>query len=204
MTIADPFEITFQQSLEHAMQVASRLLRTPLGAHTSEDVVSAFIEKELRKGKSLSEIKETLNDSGIYRRLTNIKNDIFSWETAAKRGKGLPCESFEEEVPHFKTIMDEPESDLFLGTITGNPEMELIRKEEFSMMKNILTRLLEMVELSETQKQILNLDQRGFSNKLIARELGIDVEAVYARRSEALRKLAAAARHISKTKNRGA
>jgi DNA-binding CsgD family transcriptional regulator len=200
MTTADLFEVTFQQSLEHAKQVAGYLLRSSLGAHTSEDVVSTFIEKELRKGKSLSEIQETLSSSGIYRRLRNTKNDIFSWETAAKRGKGLPCESFEEEIPHFKTTMDEPVSDLFLGTFSGNPELELIRKEELSTMKNILTRLLEMVELSETQMKILGLDQRGYSNKQIARELGIDIEVVYARRSEALRKLAAAARRISETK----
>jgi len=65
-------------------------------------------------------------------------------------------------------------------------------------MKDLLTRLIEKVELSETQIEILKLDRRGYSSKRIARELGIDVDAVYARRSEALRKLAAAARHVSR------
>jgi len=60
-------------------------------------------------------------------------------------------------------------------------------------MKDLLTRLIEKAELSETQIEILKLDQRGYSSKRIALELGIAVDSVYARRSEAMRKLKLAA-----------
>ena len=190
MTTTDLSEVTFQQSYEHAKKIASHLLRSSLGVHTSEDVLCNFIEKELRRGQSLTEIMKTLNSPGIYRRLANTKNDIFDWETAIKRGSGQTPVSYEDAQP-------------ILGTITGNPELELIRKEEFSMKKNILAMLIGKVKLSDTQEAILKLDQKGYSNKRIARELGIKVEAVYARRSEALCKLAKAARHLSKSNPRG-
>ena len=183
MSTADALEITFLQSMERANHAAARLLRSPLGAHTSEDVVSLLIEKELKAGKSLSEIQQMLDSPGMYRCLANVKNDIFRWETAAKRGRGQPPVSFEYAEP-------------FLRTTTDDPESELIRKENVAHMKDLMTRLFEKVDLSETQLKILNLDRRGWSNKRIARELHMDVKAVYARRSEALRKLAAAARHL--------
>lgn len=183
MTTADPFEMTFQQSLARAYQVAASLLRSHLGAHTSEDVVSLLIEKELKMGKSLSEIQEMLSGPGMYRRLANVKNDIFRWETAVKRGNGQPAVSYEDAEP-------------FLGTTTDDPESALIRKEDFMHKQDVLTRLIEKVELSETQIEILNLDRRGYSSKRIAQELRIDVDAVYARRSEALRKLVSAAKQL--------
>jgi DNA-binding CsgD family transcriptional regulator len=187
MTTTDPSEIDFLQSLERANRMAGPLLRAPLGAHTSEDIVSALIEKELKMGKSLTEIQDMLNGPRMRRRLVNVKNDIFRWETALKRGDGQASVSFEDAEP-------------FLGTDTDDPESELIRKEDSAHMTDILNRLLEKVELSETQIEILKLDRKGYSSKQIARELGMEVDAVYARRSEALRKLAAAARQLSRTR----
>ena len=185
MTLADPLETPFEQTLERANQMAGRLLRLNLGAHTSEDVVSTFIEKELRRGKSLPEIQEVLSSPGAYRRLENVKNDIFRWETAVKRGSGKTTQSLEDAEPYVKPTAE-------------SPETELIRNEEVAHMKDVLTRLLEKVQLSETQREILNLDQKGWSSKRIARELGIDINSVYARRAEALSKLAAAAKHFTK------
>ena len=183
MTTADPFEVTFQETLARAYRVAGSLLRSHLGAHTSEDVVSLVIEKELKKGKDLSEIQDVLSSRGMYRRLENVKNDIYRWETAAKRGRGEPTVSYED-------------GEQFLKTTTDDPESELIRKEDFMHRKDLLRRLIEKAGLSETQIEILGLDQRGYSNQQIANELGIAVDAVYARRSEALRKLASAAKQI--------
>jgi DNA-binding CsgD family transcriptional regulator len=184
MTIADPFEVPFQETLQQAHNVARSLLRLQLGTHTSEDVVSMLIEKELRTGKSLSEIQEALSGPGMYRRLENVKNDIFRWETAKKRGSKQQVVSLEDV-------------ESFRGVTADNLETELIRKEDFAHMKDVLTHLLEKVQLSQTQLEILNLDQKGWSSKRIARELGIDVDSVYARRSEALRKLALAAKRLS-------
>lgn len=187
MTTAEPFELTFHESVERAIRVAARLLRAPLGAHTHEDLVSVLIEKEHRRGKSPAEIQEVLSGPGLYRLLANVKNDVYRWETAAKRGGREPSTSFDS-------------TELFLGTNRDEgPEEELIQKEHEARMKDKLAWLIEQAELSETQKEILERDQKGYSNKRIARELGIDVGSVYARRSEALRKLAAVAtRHSNK------
>jgi DNA-directed RNA polymerase specialized sigma24 family protein len=185
MKTVDPIEITFQQSVERAYHTAGYLLRTHLGAHTSEDVVSILIEKEIRMGKSLAEIQEILSGPGIYSRLKNVKNDIFRWETAVKRGRGQPSVSFEDAEP-------------FVGSSTDGPETKLIQKEDLARMNDLLSRLFEKVELSETQTKILQLDLQGWSSQRIARDLGIDVDTVYARRSEALRKLASAARRLYK------
>ena len=183
MTLADPIETTFQQVLSRAYQVADSLLRSQLGAHASEDVVSALVEKALKKGKSLSEIQEMLSGPGMYRRLKNAKNDIYRWETAVKRGGEEPRMSYDN-------------TEQFIGTTTDDPESELIQKEDLMHRKDLLIRLIEKAELSETQIEILRLDQSGYSSKRIARELGIAVDAVYARRSEALRKLTSAAKQI--------
>jgi len=187
MTTANPSDMTFEKSLARAYHLAGGLLRSALGAHTSEDVVSTLIEKELKLGNSLEEIREMLSGPGVYRRLSNTKNDIYRWESAAKRGSGEPPVSFED-------------AEAFLPTTADDPETELIEKEDFAHMKDILARLFEKVELSKTQMEILKLDQRGYSSKRIARKLGIDVAAVYARRSEALRRLAAAASQLSNPK----
>jgi DNA-directed RNA polymerase specialized sigma24 family protein len=188
MITAIPSALTFEQSLEHANRLASHLLRSPLGAHTSEDVVSRFIEKQLRAGKSEAEIKEMLDKPGLYRRLDHIKNDIFRWETAKKRGSREPRVSFEAAEPILSETMDDPES-------------EMIRKEDFAHMNDILNRLIAKADLSETQQKILYLDREGFTSEEIARALGVEVEVVYSRRSEAVRKLAlAAARYMSKDK----
>jgi DNA-binding CsgD family transcriptional regulator len=184
MNRPDPFDQPFQQTLERAYQIAGQKLRVSLGAHTSEDVVSALIEKELRKGRSLPEIQESLVGPGVYRRMEQVKTDIYRWETAQKRGSGNPTLSMENDAEPFKDSRVE------------DPETELIRKEDIAQMKDVLTQLLEKVQLSDTQLDILNLDQQGWSNKRIARELGIDVKSVYARRSEAHQKLAAAAQHL--------
>jgi DNA-binding NarL/FixJ family response regulator len=90
----------------------------------------------------------------------------------------------------------ENDAEPFKDSRVEDPETELIRKEDIAQMKDVLTQLLEKVQLSDTQLDILNLDQQGWSNKRIARELGIDVKSVYARRSEAHQKLAAAAQHL--------
>jgi DNA-binding CsgD family transcriptional regulator len=184
MTTADPFEIKFLQSMERARRVAARLLRYPLGAHTCEDVVSIFIEKELKAGKSEEEILVLLNSRGLCRLLANVKNDIFRWETAIKRGRGQPSVSLEGV-------------ELFLSTPTDDPESAMIWKEGCAHMNDVLTRLIEKAGLSETQLEILNLDRQGYSSEEVARALGMDVEVVYARRSEAMRKLIAAARHMT-------
>jgi DNA-directed RNA polymerase specialized sigma24 family protein len=188
MTTAVSPELNFYQSLERANRLASYVLRSPLGAHTSEDVVSRLIEKALRAGKSEAEIKAILDKPGLYRRLDQAKNDIFRWETAKKRGSREPRVSFEEAEPILSETVEDPES-------------EMIRKEEVAHMNDVLNRLIAKADLSETQLMILHLDREGFTNEEIARALGIEVEIVYSRRSEAVRKLAlAAARYISKDK----
>ena len=185
MTPAESFEVTFQQSVERANRLANRVLRSPLGANTHEDVVSMLMEKEVRAGKNEFEIQAMLNRPGLYKRLTNTKNDIFRWETAKKRGSREPRVSFEEAEPFLRETMDSPES-------------EMIRKEVWAQMNDLLNRLIEKAELSDTQLKILQLDRAGFTSEEIAHVLQIDADAVYARRSEAVRKLAVAARRISK------
>lgn len=185
MTTNEVFAVCFQDSIDRANRVASRVLRSHLGAHTHEDVVSALIEKEVRAGKSESEIQALLNKPGLYRRLSNIKNDIFRWETAKKRGSREPLVSFEEAEP-------------FLGETMETPEFELIWKEECAHMNDLLNRLIKKAELSDTQLKIFQLDREGYTSEEIAAQLQVDVNTVYARRSEAVRKLAQVARHISK------
>jgi len=185
MTTADPFEIKFLKSMERARRVAARLLRSDLGAHTHEDVLSILIEKELKAGRCESEILEMLDSPGLYWRLANVKNDIFRWETAVKRGRG--------ELP-----VPLEDAELFLATTTDDPESEMIRKEGCVYRNDVLNRLLEKARLSETQLEILKLDWGGYTSQEIAGELGIHVNVVYARRSEAMRKLVAAARCISR------
>lgn len=206
MTTSVPSEVTFEQRVERANLVASRLLRSPFGAHTCEDVVSAFIEKQIRRGKSLQEIEAMLSSPKIHKYLTNSKNDIVRWEKAVKRGSDNPPVSFEEAEPILWGLLAKrgagrsPESfdetDIPYGITTGDPESEVIRRERDAEMKSILTHLLEKVRLSDVQLEILKLDQKGFTNEEIARELGIDVAIVYTRRSEAHRKLAAAAKRL--------
>ena len=185
MTTAEPFEITFMHSVERATRLAAKLLRSDLGASTHEDVVSLLIEKACKAGKSEAEILEALSGPGLYRRLANAKNDLFRQETARKRGGREPIVALENAEP-------------FVMRSTDNLETELVRKEDFAHMKDVLTRLIQKVELSETQMEILELDRIGYSSKRIARELEMDIQAVYARRSEALRKLVAAANVLSK------
>jgi hypothetical protein len=68
--------------------------------------------------------------------------------------------------------------------------VQLRAKKHSAWTKDLLTRLIEKAELSQTQLEILQLDWEGWSSGQIAREMRIDVEAVYARRSEGLLKLA--------------
>lgn len=185
MTTAESFELSFRESVEYATRAASRVLLSDLGANTHEDVVSMLIEKEVRAGRSESEIQATLRGPGLYRRLANAKNDIFRWETAKKRGSREPRVSFEEAEPFLRETMDDPES-------------EMIRKEAGAHMNDLLNRLIEKADLSDTQRRILQLDREGFTSEEIAQALQVDVDVVYARRSEAVRKLALAARHLSK------
>jgi DNA-binding NarL/FixJ family response regulator len=81
----------------------------------------------------------------------------------------------------------------YCGSNRDNPELVLIHKEEV----NLLSQLINDAHLSETQTAILALDRKGYSSIEIARELEIDLDTVYARRSEAQRKLAKLARHLS-------
>ena len=185
MTTTEVFAVSFQDSLDRANRVASSVLRSHLGAHTHEDVVSALIEKEVKAGKNESEIQDVLSKPGLYSRLSNIKNDIFRWETAKKRGSREPLVSFEDAEPILRETM-------------ANPEFEVIWKEECAFMNDLLTRLIKKAELSETQLKILQLDREGYTSEEIAAELQVDVNTVYTRRSETVRKLAQAARHIAK------
>jgi len=180
------FETPFEQSLQRANRMASQILRSPLGAHTYEDVVSGLIEKAVRAGKGQAEIQEMLSSSKLYRYLNHMKNDIYRWETAHKRGSDQPPLSYEEAEP-------------WLGSTIDDPVEALERKEELAHMKDLLARMFELADLSETQIKILHLDQRGWSSPQIARKLELDLDAIYSRRSEALRKLAAASRRIAKT-----
>jgi DNA-directed RNA polymerase specialized sigma24 family protein len=185
MTTNDLSELTFQEIVDRANRVAGSVLRSHLGANTSEDVVSMLIEKGLRAGKNEREIQEMLQQPGLHRRLTNAKNDIFRWETAKKRGSREPRVSFDEAEPILRETMESPES-------------EYIRKEGFARMNELLKRLIEKAALSETQSRILSLDLEGFTSEEIAHTLHIEVDAVYARRSEAMRKLVAAAKSIGR------
>ena len=207
MTTPDPFESKFLQSVERARRVAAGLLRSPLGAHTCDDVVSTFIEKELKAGKSEDEIVELLNSPSLYRLLENVKNDIFRWETAGKRGGGQPSVSLEDMELFLSRPTDDPETIrgyaglgglVFLSTPMDDPELALIRKEGSAHMNDVLSRLIGKASLSETQLAILNLDRQGYSSEEVARALGMDIDVVYARRSEAMRKLIAAARHMTR------
>lgn len=190
MTTPQSFETTFEKSLSRAYRLASQRLRSPLGGHTSEDVVSVLIEKALRQGKRESEIQELLSGPHLYRLLDNAKNDIYRSETAVKRGRGESVMPYEDAEP-------------FLVTLWDDPELELVRKEDAAHMNDVLARLFEEAELSETQLEILRLDLRGWSNKQIAHHLGMPVNAVYSRRSEALRKLAAAAAQLTQDQSQG-
>ena len=213
MSTSVPSEVTFQESMERANLVASRLLRSPLGAHTSEDVVSAFIEKQLKSGKSLQDIEAMISSPKIYTYLANVKNDFVRWEQAVKRGSDSSVVSFEEAEPIIWDLLAKrglsrmPESpddtEPACGITTGDPELELIRKERDAEMKSFLQLLLDRVSLSGIQKAIVDLDQRGLTNEEIAHEVGTDVDTVYSRRSEAHRKLASAAKRLIKIKNKG-
>jgi DNA-binding CsgD family transcriptional regulator len=201
-------EITFEQIVGRAVHAAARVFRTPLGAHTSEDVVGDFILKQVRGGRSLEEIAAMLSGPKLYTYLTNVKNDIVRWERAVKRGSDTPPVSFEEAEPILFEILsrrglsrltESPEEAEPVFGITGSdPEMDLIRKERDAEMKSFLHHLFDKVPLSDIQKAILDFDQKGLTNEAIARELGTDVKTLYARRSEAHRKLATAAKRLIK------
>ena len=72
--------------------------------------------------------------------------------------------------------------------------------EEFSAeasiakSQSLLAKLIKEANLSETQMQILEYDRQGYSNQEIATRLNTDIETIYSRRSEVLRKLAKSAR----------
>jgi len=207
MTMQALSEATFEHVLERAMRVAGQVFRSPLGAHTCEDVVGDFILKQIRKGRNLEEITEMLSGPKLHRYLTNVKNDIVRWEQAVKRGSNTPAVCFEEVEPIIHSLfarrglsplMESQEADHVYGLNTGDPELDLIRKERDAEMDNFLHQLSGKVALSDIQKAILDLDRKGLTNEEIARELRTDVKTVYSRRSEAHRKLAAAARRMIK------
>ncbi|MBI5963744.1 MAG: hypothetical protein HY863_09745 [Chloroflexi bacterium] len=170
---------SFSECIQRANRIASQILRVHLGGYTNEDIVGVFIEKQLKSGKGQAEIEKTIRGPQIYRCLENVKNDLYESETAAKRGKGLT------------SSLDQVER--YCGSNRDNPELALIQKEEASL----LAQLINDAHLSETQTAILALDSKGYSSIEIARELGIDVDTVYARRSDAQRKLAKLARHLA-------
>jgi len=208
MTMEVPVEITFETILEQALNTAGRVFRNPLGAHTHEDVVGDFILNQVRRGRSLEEISAMLSGPRLYKYLTNVKNDIVRWERAVKRGSDAPSVSFEEAEPILYELlarrgssqsMESPEeTNPVFGTAIGDPELDLIRKEKDAQMKSFLHKLLDTVPLSDIQKAILDFDRKGLTSGEIARELRTDVKIVYSRRSEALRKLAAAAKRMIK------
>lgn len=170
---------SFTECIERANKIAGQILRVQLGGYTNEDIVGVFIERQLKSGKSQAEIETTIRGPQIYRYLENVKNDLYESETAIKRGGGLT------------SSLDQVER--YCGSNRDNPELVLIHKEEV----NLLSQLINDAHLSETQTAILALDRKGYSSIEIARELEIDLDTVYARRSEAQRKLAKLARHLA-------
>lgn len=204
MSTSVPSAATFEEGVKRANRVAGFVLRVPLGMHTSEDVVSAFIEKQIKAGRTLGEIEAMLSGPKIHKYLTNMKNDIVRLEQAFKRGSDAPRVSFDEAEPILWEILEgsgtvrppDVTDEIEFGAETDNPEAVLVRKEKDTEMRNFLARLLEKVNLSALQARIIELDQKGFTNEEIAREVGVDVKTVYSRRSEAHRKLASAAKRM--------
>jgi len=181
---------TFSDCVQHANNVASRVLRVDLGGFTSEDVVGAFIEKLVKRGEGQTEIESIMNDPKLSSYLKNTKTDLWRKEVAAKRGNGVPNTSL-DEIEHF------------CGSNSHNPESLLIQKESAIEARDLLMTLFEDSGLSETQIQILELDRQGYSNEEIAQLLKTDVDTIYSRRSEAMRKLIKRVKRTSKRKAKG-
>jgi DNA-binding CsgD family transcriptional regulator len=167
---------TFSDCVQHANNVASRILRVDFGGFTSEDVVGAFIEKQVRRGEGQTRIEEMMKGPKLSRYLKNTKNDLWRNEVALKRGNGVPHTSL-EEIEHY------------YGSNRDNPETLLIEKEDAIEKKDLLAAFIRDAGLSRTEIQILGFDAQGHSSETIAGLLKTDVDTVYSRRSEALRKL---------------
>ena len=188
-------EETIWKDIEHANEMASNILRLPLGGCTNEDVVAEFLLDKLRQGMTLEQIVQILRGpkGKRYRYLTNKKNDRVRHEKRKKRGSGVPVTSLDE----IETFWQFPDDNLGI-----NPE-EFVSEKEFTMqMKSVLEKLLEDVSLSDTQRKIISLTRQGFTNNEIAKELGISTDCVYSRRAEAVKKLAYRAKHMN-TDDRG-
>jgi DNA-binding NarL/FixJ family response regulator len=65
--------------------------------------------------------------------------------------------------------------------------------------RDLLTVLIKDSGLSEIEMQILELDKQGHSSESIAKLLKTDIDTIYSRRSEAIRKLQKQARRIAET-----
>ena len=167
---------TFADCVQHANNVANRILRVDFGGFTSEDVVGEFIEKQVRRGEKQANIEEMMQGSKLPRYLKNTKNDLWRKEVALKRGNGVPQTSLEEIEHYYPSNSD-------------NPEHLLIEKEDAIEKKDLLAAFLRDAGLSKTETQILEFDAQGHSSETIAGLLKTEVDTVYSRRSEALRKL---------------
>jgi DNA-binding CsgD family transcriptional regulator len=176
---------SFSSSLQHANNIASQILRVDLAGFTSEDVVGAFIEKQVKRGEGPREIEDMMSGPKLRSYLKNMKNDLWRSEVALKRGSGAPNTSLEEVEP-------------FYGSDSHNPENLLIQKETATEARDLLLVLMREAGLSETQRQILTLDQQGHSTETIAEMLKTDADTIYSRRSDAMRKLKKQAKRISK------
>lgn len=176
---------SFFSSLERANNTARQILRVDFGGFTSEDVVGAFIEKQVKRGEGQREIENMMSGPKIRSYLKNMKTDLWRCEVALKRGNGASNVPLEEVEP-------------FHGSDTHNPENLLIQKENETETRDFLTALMRAAGLSETQRQILALDQQGHTTEAIARMLKTDVDTIYSRRSEAMRKLKKQAKRIPK------
>ncbi|HNO92540.1 MAG TPA: sigma-70 family RNA polymerase sigma factor [Anaerolineales bacterium] len=169
--VLTPEEITIK--INAANKIASQLLPSHLGGATNEDLVGEYLLKEIEQGRSLSEILKTLNTPKLLRWcLRNTKTDRFRKESAMKRGGKNPKIPFEEVESIHKSSFEQPEA-------------ALIKKEESSFLEETI----QKSGLSETQIKILGFFRKGYKTNEIASELNMSVEAVSARKSEAVHKL---------------
>lgn len=172
------------KQIEHANELAGRVLFSHLGGFTNEDVVGEFLLDEVQHGKNIDEITQTLDNPKLPKFLRNTKIDCYRKENAMKRGGNEAKVSFDEvESMSKSTYVD--------------PETALINKENEVKNATVLDYLLEKAQLSHTQIEILSLTRKGFTPKEIAVKLDIREDAVHARKSEAVKKLSKIAKSIN-------
>lgn len=177
------------ENIQRANGMAAHILRYHTGEFTNEDVVAHFLSGKVRQGRSREEIAEILSGPKpkLNRYLTNSKNDIIRGEKAKKRGNGIPITSLDEIESFWPPLGND---------VVVNPEDHLQEKEAAMHTKSVLDKLLEGSQLSDTQHNIINLTRQGCPVEEIAKVLGISIDSVYARRTEAMKKLAQKARQM--------